>query len=180
MADRFPTAEERWPRQGEQIKSYKVVDNYLKDEDFTFIKNQIFGDEFAWYHNSNITNYGETIGNFYYQIHILYDNNRPNSNYFDPIIEKFDFFNGLFRVKVNMYPNQGKFIEHPLHKDYEFEHKGALFCLNNCDGYTILNNKKKVESIENRLLMFDPSKSHSSTTTTNAQGRFNINVNYLT
>ena len=64
MADRFPTAEERWPRQGEQIKSYKVVDNYLKDEDFTFIKNQIFGDEFAWYHNSNITNYGETIGNF--------------------------------------------------------------------------------------------------------------------
>ena len=29
MADRFPTAEERWPRQGEQIKSYNVVDNYL-------------------------------------------------------------------------------------------------------------------------------------------------------
>ena len=178
MADRFPTAEERWPRQGEQIKSYKVVANYLKDEDFTFIKNQFFGDEFAWYHNSNITNYGETIGNFYYQIHILYDNNRPNSNYFDPIIEKFDFFNGLFRVKVNMYPNQGKFIEHPLHKDYEFEHKGALFCLNNCDGYTKIDDDK-IKSVANRMIFFDPTKPHASTNTTNKDRRVNINFNYF-
>ena len=159
--------------------SYKVIDNYLKDEDFNFVREQIYSMDFPWFHNNEITNAGETLGNNYYQIHILYDNNRPNSNYFDTLIKHFDFFNGLYRIKVNMYPNQGKFIEHQPHTDYKFEHKGAIFSMNDCDGYTKLEDGTKIESKANRMLFFDPTKSHSSTNTTNADRRVNINFNYF-
>ena len=37
----------------------------------------------------------------------------------------------------------------------------------------------KIENVENRLLLFDPQILHSSSTTSNAKGRFNININYL-
>jgi len=147
--------------------SYKVIDNYLKDEDFNFVKEQIYSMDFPWFHNNEITNAGVSIGNNYYQIHILYDNNRPNSKYFDTLMTHFNFFNGLYRIKVNMYPNQGKFIEHQSHTDYEFEHKGALFSMNDCNGYTKLEDGTKIESKANRMLFFDPTKSHSSTNTTN-------------
>ena len=44
---------------------------------------------------------------------------------------------------------------------------------------TILNDDIMIESVENRVLLFDPSLPHSSTTCTNAKARFNININYF-
>ena len=39
--------------------------------------------------------------------------------------------------------------------------------------------REKIESIENRALLFDPSIEHRSTTCTDAKGRININFNYF-
>jgi len=50
--------------------------------------------------------------------------------------------------------------------------------LNTNDGYTIIGDEK-VESIENRLLRFDATKMHHSTTCTDQQYRANINFNYF-
>ena len=83
------------------------------------------------------------------------------------------------RIKINFYPNTSELHEHGYHKDSEFSHKGALLALNTCDGYTKFRETgTKYPSVANTLLMFDPSEDHCSTTTTNAIGRFNINVNY--
>ncbi len=70
-------------------------------------------------------------------------------------------------------------FEHGRHVDYEFENKAALLSLNTCDGFTRLEDGTKVESVENRMLFFDPGQKHNSSTTTNERGRFNINFNYL-
>ena len=85
----------------------------------------------------------------------------------------------LIRAKLNLYMRTDKIEEHHPHTDFPFEHKGCVFSFNTCDGYTILNDGTKIESIENRALLFDSSKSHSSTSTTNAKGRFNVNFNYF-
>ena len=69
--------------------------------------------------------------------------------------------------------------EHSEHSDYPFSHKGALFSLNTCDGYTKFNDGTKVESVANRIIFFDASKNHQSTTTSNAKLRYNINFNFL-
>ena len=83
------------------------------------------------------------------------------------------------KAKVNFYPNTSILKEHDYHIDYQEPHTGALLALNTCDGYTkIRKTGEKYPSVANTLLTFDPSKEHCSTTTTNAIGRFNININY--
>ncbi len=158
-------------------KGYKVVDNYLKELDFEILKAYIFCEEMPWYYNKKIT-FDDEDSKFYYYVHLLYMNNKPNSNHFHDVIKFFDFYNCLYRVKINSYPNQGQFVEHSMHYDYKFEHKGALYSLNSCDGYTKIGNDR-IESVENRMIFFDPTKLHASTNTTDDLRRVNINFNYI-
>ena len=51
--------------------------------------------------------------------------------------------------------------------------------VNDCDGYTKLNDGTKIDSIANRLLITDGSILHSSTTTTNDKVRVTIGMNWL-
>ena len=86
----------------------------------------------------------------------------------------------LLRIKVNFYPNTTILKEHDYHIDYQEPNTAALLALNTCDGYTkIRKTGEKYPSVANTLLLFDSSKDHCSTTTTNALGRFNININFL-
>ena len=82
-------------------------------------------------------------------------------------------------MRANLYSNQGKIIEHANHIDYSFKHKGALFSLNTCDGFTVLKDGTKIQSVANRILLFDPSQPHHSSTCTDAKIRCNININYF-
>jgi hypothetical protein len=43
----------------------------------------------------------------------------------------------------------------------------------------MFENNLKVESVGNRMVMFDASKQHASTDCTNAKARVNINFNFL-
>ena len=86
----------------------------------------------------------------------------------------------LIQIKINFYPNTPEICEYDYHVDYEYPHKGAILSLNTCDGYTKLRETDtKYPSVANTLLQFDSSKDHCGTTTTNALGRFNVNINYL-
>ena len=53
-----------------------------------------------------------------------------------------------------------------------------MFSINTNDGGTILSGNK-IDSIENRVVLFDGNKPHSSSTCTNQKARFNINFNYF-
>ena len=65
------------------------------------------------------------------------------------------------------------------HHDYHYHHNDDILYLNTNDGLTILNDSIEVKSIENRLLLFDGSLWHRSTTCTDAMCRININFNYF-
>ena len=159
---------------------YELKDDFLKDEDFESLKNLVFDEDFHWFYTQNITYKDEkTLSNFCYLTHILYRDNHPNSLLYNKIIHYFDFYKCLYRVKINMYPNQGKLIEHPMHTDFDFKHKAALFSLNDCDGYTKFADGSIVESVANRMIFFDPTKRHCSTNTMNTDRRVNINFNYF-
>ena len=83
----------------------------------------------------------------------------------------------MIRCKANLYTRTPEIIEHTMHTDFDFEHIGALFSLNTCDGYTLLEDGTKINSVANRMLIFDASKKHASTTCTNQNTRMNINFN---
>jgi len=118
----------------------------------------------------------------FYLTHLAYINNKAHSDLFSIIGNMFINalkIKSLIRIKANFYPNQGQFVEHEYHVDYKFKHIGAIFSLNTCNGYTKLYDGTKIDSVENRLLIFDASTKHCSTNTTNAERRLNINFNYF-
>ena len=78
-----------------------------------------------------------------------------------------------------MYPNTETLKEHGIHIDYSFPHKAGILSINTCDGYTKLEDGTKIDSVANRMLLFDASNPHNSSTTTNQPVRVNININYF-
>ena len=101
----------------------------------------------------------------------------------------------LMRMIINMYPNTETLKEHGMHFDYPFPHTAGILSMNTCDGYTKIESKSKVrggielmkskeryvkiDSVANRMLLFDASNPHTSSTTTNKTVRVNINFNYF-
>ena len=161
---------------------YKVVDNFLPKENFNIIKNLIFNSNFNWFYSPDVNSNGIDSPNMLFYFSHLFYKIVPYSEAFPIINENLLFFikiKSLIRVKANMYPNQNLKIENGFHTDYDFSHKGAILYLNTNNGRTILNDKTKIDSVENRILFFDPSIPHDSENCTDQKVRVNININYF-
>ena len=102
----------------------------------------------------------------------------PQSHVFVDILNQLEV-KSLIRIKANLYPSTDNIEYQSEHIDYDYSHKGAIFYLNTNDGFTTLEDGTKIESVENRILLFDPSKPHNSTTCTNDKCRVNVNFNYF-
>ena len=159
---------------------YKIIDNFLEKNIFEELKTILLNNNFPWYYQSKVA-YPKDENNSFYFVHTFFEFNERYSNLFlkiIPLLEKIKA-KSLIRVKANLYPNQNKNIIHSNHTDYDYEHKGAIFYINNNNGYTILEGKEKIESVENRILLFEPHKKHNSTNCTDQKVRINININYF-
>lgn len=161
---------------------YKVIDNFLNKKDFNDIKNLLMGFDFPWYYQPEITDEGENgLDNSFYFFHLFFKDLEIRSNLYShmfPLLNKLKA-TALIRAKANFYPNQNRFIEHKFHVDFPYKHKGCLFYINTNNGFTILKDGTKIESVENRALLFDPSMIHKSTNCTDERSRINININYF-
>ena len=166
---------------------YEVIDDFLDKEYFDSLVTRFTDKEktgnpmMPWFLQSSITKYKIVEGNLFYMTHMFYEDNIPMSTHYDcliPLLEKLKA-GCLIRVKANLYPNTERLHEHPMHTDFDFHHSGAVLSLNTCDGYTKLNDGTKIDSVANRVLLFDASEEHCSSTTTNDHARFNININYI-
>jgi len=158
---------------------YKVIDKFLDDDCFHQIAS--LTERVPWYFQKTVGNQNDTGDNIFLMTHMFYAKNSPVSPFYEkliPFLEKLGT-DSLIRIKANLYPNTERLHEHAMHQDFEYPNTAALLYLNTCDGYTKLKDGTKISSIANRLLIFDSSEDHCSTTTTNVPARFNINVNYI-
>ena len=174
--------------------TYQVIDNFLKYRDFENLKNSIVDNpDFSWFVNPYVTHSPgqekpEKFHNQYwnlYMTHTMYLQ-IPYSTYYQQIndifskeLNKIDEFKTWIRIKANLYPYTSKVQEHQQHYDYTFSHKAAVFSLNTCDGFTRMSNGDKIDSIENRIVIFDGNDLHNSSTTSNSKFRVNINFNWF-
>ena len=78
-----------------------------------------------------------------------------------------------------MYPRSQKLITHKFHADEEYTQTSALLYINTNNGFTILEDGTKIESVANRLLIIDGSKPHCSTNCTDEPARVNVGVNFF-
>jgi hypothetical protein len=162
---------------------HNIIDNFLPKENFIKIKEFLLGTDFPWYYCSNMTfKKNESKGHLFYMVHLFYINNQPNSVYYDFLKENllnFMDIKSLIRIKGNFYPNQSIKKINEMHSDYKFKHKGAIFSINTNNGGTLLKDGTKIDSVENRMLFFDPSIEHDSENCTDKKVRVNININYF-
>jgi len=160
---------------------YTLKDNFLNPTDYENLKNTLLGEEFPWYFQQGVA-HNEMHKSEFFWTHMFFKTDKgitsPFYKILDPLLKKLKF-KALIRVKANLYSNRGKIEEHENHVDFSFKHKGALFSLNTCNGFTILKDNTKIKSIANRLLLFDTSVTHRSSTCTDAKVRCNININYF-
>ena len=159
----------------------QVFDNYFSPDYFYSLKNKVMGEDFKWTFGTKL-NHNQTNNNDTYFAQVIYQNHIPLTVLWediDYILNEHLHARGVLRAKANLYLKTPEIVEHAKHVDFDIPHKGAIIYLNTCDGFTRLDDGTKIESVENRLLLFDSSKLHNSTSTTNAIGRYNININYV-
>ena len=173
----------------------RVIDKFLPTNEYINIKDIFRSENLPWYYASGISAKDATNGitnplDNYYFVHLVYADMVPLSQHFEalkPIVEKAlkadlgQDFQAITRIKANLYTRTEEVQVHPFHTDSNdiAGLKGALISLNTCDGYTGFADGTQVDSVENRVVLFDATKQHYSTSCSNAPYRLNINVNYL-
>jgi len=156
----------------------KIINNFLSDTDFQNLKKTLILNNFPYYFCEKV-GHDEDDKDFYFN-HELYLNHLPVSNFFNlilPLINKLNV-KSLIRAKINLFPRTEKLIKYGEHVDFDFNHKGAILYINNCDGGTYIGDKF-IPSVENQVLLFDASTMHQSTNCTDEKCRINININYF-
>ena len=165
---------------------YVVYDNFLSPSDYGFVK-QYMENDFPWRLQGRINNNDEGNEDRYFASNAYHayeggwqDGSGINRDPFTIIASKIHM-KAIFRIKGNLYfPSRSSKVEHhAMHRDTIFKHQGALFFLTTCDAPTTMSDGTEIESIENRLLLFDPVSMHSSSSPTNSPFRITINFNYF-
>lgn len=161
------------------LLNYSFIDNFLDESYFFEIRDTILNNvNFPWYFIKGVANPDDK--DFYF-FHLVYAEMGINSDFYyllEPLLNKLNI-EKLIRIKINFYPKTENILRHGNHIDYDYPHKGCIFYLNTNNGKTILNNDVEIESIENRILFFNPNQPHCSTTCSDFLYRTNININYL-
>jgi hypothetical protein len=171
-----------------------VYDNFLEQRFFDDIFRVLTQANFPWYLNESVSNPGDGLFQF---VHVFYDRNTWISNeerIISPVIntihEVISEHPILIRIKANIRPRSYKLDPAPYHKDCtwlqdrKIWYTGILYVTDN-DGYTFFEGcDEKIQSKENRFIVFPSDVSHSGTTSTNDQDgikqhRILINFNWF-
>lgn len=167
----------------EPIK-YKVVDNLLQPDDLKSLQNLLLNPDFPWYYNPGI-NYDKEADKdpYIFQFtHTFYDKFNFLSSYSEAILPLLSAIDpvSLVRVKANLNTISPNHVAGGYHTDYDdFECITAVFYVNTNNGYTEFINGEKVESVENRLLLFPSKFLHTGVTQTDVSARVVININFF-
>lgn len=172
------------------MKTIKVYDNFLNDSDHETICNTMLSIDFPWYLSSI---WSDNIDHVFYNnkdlnelenmefVHFFYKGFFA-SNYIgliNPILNKLEI-RSLIRIRASLVPMRSKNSLLEYHTDFDYE--GSTTCiyyLNDNDGYTEFKNGEKVESVSNRMVIFDSAMIHRGVNTKNAKYRSLINFNYF-
>lgn len=163
--------------------NYTIIDNFLESDQSDRIEQYMcLWNDFPWFFNKEITFADNENENYFYFIHMFYRQFNISSDFYSdlvkPIVDKINP-RALIRIKGNLYPNLNKEIQGELHTDYDFDHAGAIYYVNTNNGYTLLGDEVKIDSVKNRLLVFDPHVPHRSVGCTDKKCRVNINFNFF-
>jgi hypothetical protein len=154
-----------------------IKDNFLDKTDLLKIKNLVEGSDFPWFYFPSMSYTDSKDGSWFG--HLLCTPGVVSNflDYFNVLFQKMDVTK-LLNAKVccMLFPNTSDYHVDKWSK--EMNHKTAIFYLNTNNGYTEFETGEKVDSVENRLLIFNCNKIHRGKNQTNKERRLFLNINY--
>lgn len=158
----------------------KILENYLKQDDFDKLKNFLLGDMTPWYYKEVSSENSYTPSEYFFK-HSFYNNYQVATTNFYLIKPFIDLIKpkAIVEIEARLYPKTKEVIVYPESVDQKFKHKGALFYVNSNDGCTYIDNGTSINSVENRMAFFDTYDPYSDTSCTDENCRVVISFNYF-
>ena len=164
----------------------KVIKNFLPLASFKLLKTYYESSGVNW--NFCLSTLEDKSDKNFLFFNIVSDKEIKENPNWKTLLELLEKHIGKFklsRVKINLYPNQNKPIQHAFHVDVidkdENVIKKMVTCILNlttCNGYTIVGDTK-IPSVENELIIFDTDTLHCGGVQTDTQTRIIMNINLI-
>ena len=172
-----------------RVIKFKVEDNYLDTPVYLKIKEVFEGNGICWKFFGGTSSLTDDPKQFYFGHNIYQDHMSvsPVGLELSPLFDKINPM-ALHRVRVNLMPRTEQHIESDLHSDYTegFAYPDkidlwstSIYYLNDCDGYTKLEDGTIIKSKGNRLLTFTGNVKHLGASCTDKKRRLVVNLNYI-
>lgn len=151
-----------------------VFDNFLDKNEFNLIKQDIIDNKknFPWFINE--------INNNLHFIHTFYNEDGTNSKFFymlHPIIHRLTA-KKFFRIKASLDPATEDHKVYSSHVDIKDCITG-IYYINSNNGYTIFKDDDKIDSVENRMLLFNSNQEYSQISCTDEKAKYYIKFEYI-
>lgn len=155
----------------------KTFNDILTPTQFDRLQSHFKSSHFPWYFKPGI-DYKDD-GKFQFT-HNIYDDYAPQSSVYDSMNEILSFLkaNALIRIKANLQVRTKEIVENSYHVDYK-DCKTAIYYINTNNGYTLFETGQKIESVANRLVIFDSNLKHTGSSCTDQDTRIVLNFNYF-
>ena len=164
-----------------------VIDNFIDKQSFQDLQNVMFGENFCWNYNEHI-DYIDEQEKFRFQFtHTFYRQNiGPSSQQYGKLSHILNKIKPkeIYRIKANLLSRTSEIVENSFHVDIAdlgiLPWTTSILYMNTNNGYTEFETGAKVESKENRMLVFPAEMKHRGTSCTDKKIRVVINFNYFT
>lgn len=165
----------------------EIYDNYLPDDYFKYLKGMLLNSDanFSWNYSDFVVDENNKDVNEFQFAHIFYQHNVPVSPFFNELAIIFQKLNPLtlIKVKANLLPKTTNHIEHGMHVDIVGSNcqnlRTSILYINTNNGYTLFEDNTKINSVENRMVIFPTHMRHTGATCTDEKIRVVINFNFL-
>lgn len=173
--------------------SREIIDNALSNETANNIKQEVFSQHFPWFYINTTLHEGPQFDHkkeFKFHHYVCgYDiTSSPVIKYVQPIFNKLNVA-AVVLCRIFLTTYTGENVNQGFHVDkcVEFDNnpifkymKTAIYYVNTNDGGTLFESDKQfVQSVENRLLVFNSQERHAAVTATDVAARIVVNINYF-
>ena len=157
---------------------YKIIDNFLEEKIYENIENIIMSADFPWYFQKTMTGKDSSFFS-----HSIYKQHMVTSSFYEimsPFLIKMRC-NALSEIRLNLTVNKNIHEFSKWHVDRFYKCFTSIFYVNTNNGYTLLDEEEKIkiESVKNRMLIFDSQIKHVAVSQTDTERRVVINFNYF-
>ena len=156
----------------------KIIDNFLPEDEFKSIQSFMMGGEFRWFY---VDGRAFVDDGSFHMTHMFFQpevgSNSEHLNMWNTFMNKVGA-KKCERIKANLTFKTPTIETAPFHTDFA-DMKTATFYISTNNGYTEFENGVRVNSVANRVCIFDSNLFHRGTTHSEGDHqRVVVNFNY--